>query len=91
MESNLIAPGLAIVFTAATFVFTQIRAQRLDDRSAARETVETIAALNRALSSELEHLRDHIKEIDAQHKQCERERILLLEQLAGIRAVKQAN
>lgn len=79
-------PAAALLVSVLTFVFTQIRAQRTEDRSAARDTVEVIASLNQALTGEVDSLRQRLQTLEQQRDDCERNRVLLLEQIAGLRA-----
>lgn len=58
--NDVLAPGVAVVVSIATFVFTQVRTQRLDDRAAAKDTVLILATQNKALLDEIADLRARV-------------------------------
>jgi chromosome segregation ATPase len=84
-----LAPGaVATILSIATFIFTQVRSQKsedrvqkLDDRAAAKETVEVLATLNKALTDEIGNFRIRLTNIEQQHDECEKERLALLDQI----------
>ena len=55
-SASTLAPIVAIIISLATFVLTQLRSQQLDERTAARDTVQILATQNEALQREVDHL-----------------------------------
>jgi hypothetical protein len=82
--TSSLPPIAAIVVSLATFVFTQIRAQRVDDRAAAKTTVQLLLTQIEALLSEVDDLRRHQTRMEQQHNDCERERLVLLQKLVDL-------
>lgn len=88
-----VAPGaVAVILSIATFVLTQRRAQQIDDRAAAKDTVDMLAmqngmlaSQNKTLQSEIGDLRKRVSNIERARHDCERERAELLEKLVLLR------
>lgn len=74
MDQALV-PAATLAISIMTFAFTQWRTQKIDDRAAAKDTVDLLATQNDALSREVADLRVHMAE-------CERARLELMERLA---------
>jgi phage shock protein A len=73
-----LAPAVAVVISLATFVLTQRRAQQIDDRKAAKDTVELLVTENKFLVEALAALRARMDELEQKIDDCERERNQLL-------------
>jgi len=87
-----LAPGAALIVSLATFVFTQRRANQLEERAAhveeraaAKDTVELLAKQNEALREELLELRSRIVGPEAMRDLCEKERAMLLAEILKLR------
>lgn len=76
-----LAPVAALVVSLATFVFTQRRASQIEERSAAKDTVELLAQQNKALRQDVVDLRSRVLSIEAGRLQCEQERAELLKEI----------
>lgn len=63
--------GAAIVISLATFVLTQRRAQQIDNRAAAKDTVDILILQNKALLGDIADLRVRVTFIETQRLNCE--------------------
>lgn len=84
MDQALV-PVLTFVISVASIVWTQVQAnrakdreRRIDDRAAAKDTVDTLASLNEALGREIDGLRSRMESLEQKFDNCEQERGLLL-------------
>ena len=75
-----LAPGAALIVSLATFVFTHV-----EERAAAKDTVELLAKQNEALREELLELRSRIVGPEAMRDLCEKERAMLLAEILKLR------
>lgn len=84
--TSALAPGVAIVISVGTFFFTQWRAQKIDDRAAAKSTVELLISENRLLMQALKEVRERVEDLESKFDDCERERAALVVERAGLQA-----
>ena len=82
---NLLAPSVAVVIALATMVFTEFRSRRLEERAATKDMVDSLLALNGALSNDLADVRRRLGFLEDEHQECERERHVLLQQIGELR------
>lgn len=62
--TNALAPAAAIIISLVTLILAQQRAQKTDDRAAAKDTVEILASQNTALHAEVTDLRARIAHLE---------------------------
>lgn len=84
--ATALAPGAAILLSILTLYLTQRRTQALDDRSAAKETVEFLSLQNESLGRSLDDLRARITQMESEHLECQRQRDKLLQELFELKA-----
>lgn len=82
--SSILAPSLAILVSVVTYWITSKRTQQLDDRAAAKETVELLATQNKILLGDITDLRERIRLIEQSRDKCEEQLMLLTNKLNGI-------
>lgn len=80
MDPNLIAPVLAGLASLVTLVMTtrranqtEARADQIEARTAAKETVEALSALNVALLGDISDLRSRLGAVEVRRSDCEHE------------------
>lgn len=78
MDPTLIIPFISIMLSVVTFVVTDRRANRVESRAAAKETVELLVTQNKVLHDSIEDLLGRVRNLEEELKLCQAERAELL-------------
>jgi len=79
--SAVLAPSLAILLSIVTYVLTNARTQKIDDRAAAKETVELLVVQNNILIEDVKDLRARLAIVESVRDNCEKQLELMRKQL----------
>lgn len=83
--SASLAPGIALIISVVTYVVTDRRAADRETRTAAKDTVDILAAQNEAQAREILALKERVDNLEVLFKECVEGRTRLEAELLEIR------